>query len=236
MGNCYNGITENSDYTTEFNFILNSNKYDPIKAITICRTPLQQLSMSLSEFVSLGKIDQLMKVQNMKIIYHTFIKIETSSGMIYLLQKESDALVIKQHPTFPSDIEYLPILSSVPFNLILQQVLDNTRNYMGNFKYFNYDLYKNNCQDFIFAVITANGFANKENVAFIKQNTDPLFINSVSPLANLGTDALVMKDKIVEVAPIVLDIAKDVIILGSATLKTVDKIVDVVEIIADIVN
>ena len=135
-----------------------------------------------------------MKVNHIKKLYHTYLKIETINSTI-VLQKLADGLSLVENPTFAIETEYLSI-DIVPFNLSLQVLLDNTRTYMGISKFFNYDAYNNECQDFTVAVLRSNKMPSTTYDVFIKQNTEPLFNSPLKEICDIGVDMLVLRDKV----------------------------------------
>jgi hypothetical protein len=46
---------------------------------------------------------------------------------------------------------------------------------MGEQKFFGYDSANNNCQDFVMALLSANGLSNEEIKSFVKQDTSKTF-------------------------------------------------------------
>ena len=60
---------------------------------------------------------------------------------------------------------------------------------MGS-KFLPYSGVNNNCQDFLLAIMKANGLGNETDYQFIKQNTSSIFKNNpiFSKLTNLVTD------------------------------------------------
>ena len=55
-------------------------------------------------------------------------------------------------------------------DLNLNQLLENTQKSIGSAKFFLYDGLKNNCQDFIIAILKANGLLTGQAESFIKQD------------------------------------------------------------------
>ena len=89
--------------------------------------------------------------------------------------------------TATSGGERMPI--SQPINKTVNEIIMNTKNAMGA-KFTPYSAYDNNCQNFILAVLHANGIHNATYDEFVKQHTDEIFKGKpgVRKFANTVTD------------------------------------------------
>jgi len=75
-------------------------------------------------------------------------------------------------------------------------MLMRTRERQGD-RFFLYDAFTNNCQDFIVDLLQANGVANAQNVAFVKQPLEGVVKDLpgyTSKLARFATDAAAIAD------------------------------------------
>ena len=72
--------------------------------------------------------------------------------------------------------------SSLTFN----KLLENTRNYMGNEKFSNYDPETNNFQVFLLRVLNGNNIGNAFSRSWIKQDTKEIFDQLPSLSKKLG--------------------------------------------------
>lgn len=161
-----------SDYSYSFREVFEPVKNEVVHSLEIIRNPLSKpLQTLLSAFTGF-QLEQKLKQQNFDDLFHLKIRINGK----YDFEKEQAAHFRKakdnpnQEPMKVSDI---------PNNLTIEQLVENTRNYMGN-KFFNYDGLKNNCQDFILAVLHSNHIHNSSYDSFIKQNTDAAFKSTPS--------------------------------------------------------
>lgn len=113
-------------------------------------------------------------------IYHLFLNITTTSGKKLMIEKNERLNAGYENPQG----EKLSIPS--PNNLTISELLENTRKYMGDHKFVNYQAFQNNCQDFIISVLTANNIPiSQEMRDFIKQDVSHLSQNRpLSMLAN----------------------------------------------------
>jgi hypothetical protein len=130
-----------------------------ISKITIGRTPVQDaITNSLRLFTNVP-YDTL---------FHLFILIETSTGIIVKIEKTAQ-IVLTINPLYIQNTETYKInFSSISIN----DLLTNTKKYMGG-KYFTYSASSNNCQDFIKSIFESNNIS--QGIDFIKQNTESIF-------------------------------------------------------------
>jgi hypothetical protein len=71
----------------------------------------------------------------------------------------------------------------------LDEIMENTKKAMGD-KFIRYSAHDNNCQDFILALLHANGIRNPQYDAFVKQDTHAIFQGNpaLRKFANTLTD------------------------------------------------
>jgi hypothetical protein len=73
----------------------------------------------------------------------------------------------------------------------LQTFLDNGKKKLGK-SYYKYDAHYNNCQDYLVALLTSNGWGSAEDLSWIKQDTGQLFAGNpyigsiLKGITNLG--------------------------------------------------
>lgn len=186
----------NKKFSEKVKIILQNHKFDFINKITIGRYSLPYILMTSLKVLSLNQIEQRMKSQEINKLYHVFLIIETVSGEKFLLEKNEKINLVK-NPTLNIKNEYFPI-PIIPSNLTLKILLDNTKMLMGKHKFFNYDAYENDCQDFTISCLTSNKICDAKYDDFIKQKTDPLFNESLKNNCEFFIDIAVVKDKIEE--------------------------------------
>jgi len=150
--------------------------------ITIVRTPIFNL---------LGKIGVFKKLMNQDTIYHLSLHISlrsTDDKYILVSVEKQDQINIKPNPQLKTDSEIREV-SMNDENISLNKLLENTKVYMKD-KYFLYDAIKNNCQDYILAILKSNNIGSSSDVEFIKQLTTDLEGNFIlRKTLNTITDA-----------------------------------------------
>lgn len=147
-----------------------------ITGIRVGRTPVQGVITGIIKIVSSTPYDTL---------FHLFIVMDTTKGQI-LIEKNA---VINMDISPHINAEYMTV-PNVP-SITINQLVDNTKQQMGD-KFIYYSAYKNNCQDFVYNVLTSNGMSDPAVLEFVKQdtngifNTHPNFRKLANSVTNLG--------------------------------------------------
>ena len=150
--------------------------------MTVVRTPI---------FSLLGKVGVFKKLMNQDTIYHLSLHISLKSPddkYVLISVEKQDQINIKPNPKLKTDSEIREI-SMNNETISLNKLLENTQQYMKE-KYFLYDAIKNNCQDYILAILKSNNIGSTSDVDFIKQLTTDLEGNFIlRKTLNTLTDA-----------------------------------------------
>jgi hypothetical protein len=110
----------------------------------------------------------------------------------YLLDKQE--VIHFERSGIPSGAETQDV--EVDRDITINELLEKTRRRMGNANFSNYSSRRNNCQDFMLNVLSANGLSSPIYTKFIKQDTESVFQNLPSYAEKIsdfltGTQALV---------------------------------------------
>lgn len=139
-----------------------------ITAATICRKPLS----GVLEKVIRG----LAKNIDHDRLFHLSIRFNLANGVEVLFEKNSVvniAVVNSSMKDMPEGSECRDVNGVSNKNLTLNDVIEKTREYMGNHKFTTYHPIRNNCQVFIKSVVEANGF--NTDMDFILQDVQNSF-------------------------------------------------------------
>jgi hypothetical protein len=114
-----------------------------------------------------------------------------------MLLEKKHVIKASMNPTEKPNTQfsYIPIHSN---ELTINKLLEGAKRILGN-KFFTYDAYNNNCQDFIMAILNGSRIGTEENRKFIKQDTKDLFdeLPITKKIARLATDTGATLDRIV---------------------------------------
>jgi hypothetical protein len=91
----------------------------------------------------------------------------------YLLDKQE--VIHFENSGVPSGSEILDV--DVNKDITINELLEKTRKRMGDSNFTSYSARRNNCQDFVMNVLSANGLNSPEYSQFIKQDLQQVFEN-----------------------------------------------------------
>lgn len=149
------------------NRFIKDNGNKRIESITVYRAPIQSLIDKLFNILSMGKFDEAKDTLGYDDLFHLYAILTFNDDTRAIIEKNQDINIT-------DDVSSRDKAESLAIDLGGQQptltmLLENTKKEMGD-RFYSYDAFKNNCQDFIFSMINSNGFMTPEASAFIKQN------------------------------------------------------------------
>ena len=162
-----------------------------IKNIAIFRKPVLSFVTPILNAISFGSFSKLMKENNIDTLFHLYLAVWYMDDNVVRGIKIEKNEVITISPLTAEDqtgkyIERCNILlrqdvmnkknDDGSYGLLIKDFLENTRQYMGDDKFFKYDPANNNCQYFVRAMLYANGLLqdNPEAEPFIYQDMTEL--------------------------------------------------------------
>jgi hypothetical protein len=124
-----------------------------INKIYLIRRSLTKIYSFLMNIVTLFKYDEIVNQSKDNFPYHTMILIEVkleNNEVKWLLLEKNNCITINDNfiLTQGMEVEELKI-NKKEKKIYLKSLLEETRNRMGNEKFFNWHVYENNCQEFI---------------------------------------------------------------------------------------
>jgi hypothetical protein len=159
-------------YSTKVQKILKAIGNEPIKSIVIRRSPLKGYITSFINLLTKKNIAERLKTTPYDKLFHLAIII---NGKV-LLEKNELINMDYKFPSSPDDES--KTITRGNRNITINQMLNNARRGLGDYKFFNYDGMFNNCQDFILSLLQFSGIGSKEDYDFIKQHTAEILDNS----------------------------------------------------------
>lgn len=173
--------------------LLKSIGGEVVQSIKLVRTPLTRITKFLLNVASLGQLNEKMKDADIDELFHLRMIINDK----YSLEKNEVIRLYKSNK-IESGAQVLPV--NVSGQVSIQEMLDKTKQRMGD-SYGSYNAVQNNCGDFLFNVLSANGWITQEATNFTKQRTAELFKKFPSlteKIVNLGTEAGAVVDKAIQ--------------------------------------
>lgn len=167
----------------------------PIQSAFLMRTPLSKTWTGALNAISFGQFEKLQDKHNFKVLYHVaFVGSFNNQNIIIEKNEVVNIDTFKQSDIKPDTETFRLTLSSKP---TLSQIIDNTRKYMGDNKFYSYSaLGNNNCQNMVMAVLRSNSMNSVQAENFIYQNIKPL-ANELLPHVSKITDAITQTGSVV---------------------------------------
>ena len=175
------------DYSPKAKKLL--EKYDGkrIKKVVINRTPLNSFLMGVLNAITFGQFKKKMKGKPYDKLFHLRMDLHTESGVVSIEKNEVVTLV--ENPKTAKNAETMEV-KKFSKNMTLRNMLELTRNIIGNYKFFKYQAKDLNCQQFILDILTTNKLGDAKHRDFVKQDTNSLFdkYNGLRKTASTLTD------------------------------------------------
>jgi hypothetical protein len=148
---------------------------ETVKSITIKRTPVSRLLTKTLSTVS-SEFAKRLKESPYDDLFHLYLEVtvEPSGKKIYIEKNEVIAIHLSQGKARTN--EQSIVIAKIPQGLTLDTMMNRTKQAMGD-KFYKYDASKNNCQDFLVALLKSNKIGTATDLTFIKQDTSYLFKN-----------------------------------------------------------
>lgn len=167
----YDAVVGNPALPKTMRNVLKQYGDQPIKQITVKRTPLSGIAQGMLQLITLGKWNEIRK--NYDEIFHLFAVITLGNGKKLLLEKNERPVLSESLPKDTKETESRDV-TTLTSPLTLSDFIGKTVKQMGVQDYITYDSYRNNCQVFIRNHLRANGFLNPSLLSFIYQDTKEL--------------------------------------------------------------
>jgi hypothetical protein len=127
---------------------LRTNGGGVIKAIQVCRTPLSNTIQALLNLITFGQFNEARKQLNMDRLFHLYMRISYNlNGANKQIILEKNQMPVFSFPNVRRGEENISV--PVSGQLMLEDMCSNAIKKVGNNRYFVYNAFSNNCQQFI---------------------------------------------------------------------------------------
>lgn len=152
-----------------FRKFVEAHKDEPITSFVVYRSPLDKVSSTFLNTLTLGDWDNIKKKANVDKLFHIYAIINGK----YIYEKLS-VPVLKNASGGDLDRSDAESMNA-PINktVTIGDFVDKAIKRMGD-DYYTYDGFKNNCQDFLSNSLSASGLGNSAIQSFLKQDTKRL--------------------------------------------------------------
>jgi hypothetical protein len=135
----------------------------------LIRQPFTKFITFLLNLITFYNYEKLINETKDNFPYHTLIvfEIKLDNGMKKLLLLEKNNCINISDNFFIGGSQEIKKIKLNNKNLTINSILNQTQYRLGNNKYFNWNLYKNNCQKFTKEILKTIGKYNKTNKDFV---------------------------------------------------------------------
>jgi hypothetical protein len=165
-----------------FRKFVEAHKDEPITSIALFRSPLDKISSTFLNALTLGNWDEIKHKGGVDKLFHVYAIINGK----YIYEK----LAL---PTFKTasqaDLNRQAESLVIPARKInIEAFVNNAIKVMGD-KYYTYDGFENNCQDFLLASLKGSMMSSAAATSFLKQDIKKLVEETPSLSKYLGKEA-----------------------------------------------
>jgi hypothetical protein len=151
----------------------NGNKL--VKSMTIIRVPVASYVNIMLQALTLGKFKQALNKLGYDKALHLRLQFTLDDNSQWYIEK-NEVISLSKYTGKAKEQEDMPV-SVYGGNLTMNEILNNTREFMGNENFSRYSSDKLNCQNFILSILQANKLLNQEYKDFILQDAEAIFQN-----------------------------------------------------------
>ena len=152
-----------------------------IETLTAIRTPLSGTVQTILNAVSIGELEKTKARLGYDKMFHLALigtispPIGLSGVPITFLTERNETVRLRlfQSSDVGRDTEKMIIPLTNVVNLTLNSMFDVAKREIGD-KLWEYDPFKNNCQDFVIQLLGSNGLLNPQITEFVRQNIDTI--------------------------------------------------------------
>lgn len=183
--------------TTDRN--LSEFKDEIIYDMKILRSPLPTHMDEALDLITRGEFSKLKQKYHFDQVFHLAVMVTTPKGDL-LIEKNAHGVNIAKFKPYPSEEMSVVSRRFGKPDFTLGSLVLNTQKALGD-KFFSYNAFGNNCQNFIFNLLRSNGLMTLEYANFVSQDMTELLkdLNASNPQAipiiNTITGALGMKQR-----------------------------------------
>jgi hypothetical protein len=174
--NVVRGKAPRLDFSPRVRQLLDDYGNRPIVRMFVRRDPIQSAIDTALNFISIGSWNVLKQKYGYDTFYHLQLEVvvrvsdSDDTNARFVLQKNE---VIDVSPAQPSTDKTEMVEVPMSEGHTMNSLLSNAKQTMGE-KFFYYDAFHNNCQDFVGALLAGSGLQRPDVAGFIKQPVDEL--------------------------------------------------------------
>ena len=169
------------DYMPSVRKLLQEIQGKKIVKMIVVRDPIKEEIHMLANAISMNEINKFKKEVSIDDLFHLFCVCTLDDGQMIRFEKNAEIEAFKISKIQQIDKSNI-FECVVPNQISLNELLDNTRQKIGDRLFFDYNSMFNNCQDFCYNCLYHNGYesTNPKMKSFIKQDLTKLAKNMSS--------------------------------------------------------
>lgn len=164
-----------NDFQPYVRNILSKISTNKIIKLVVIRQPIEKAIDMLVNVISDGKINEFKKDVGVDDLFHLYMVATLDNNMLIRIEKNAE-IDVKQISSIPKVQTSNMLNINIPHSISVNELLNNTRDKIGDRAFYDYDGIKNNCQDFLYNILYTNGYeaSNPLMKQFIKQDLTKL--------------------------------------------------------------
>ena len=167
-------LSYRTKYTNETQKTLNNYGNKIIADITVVKTPVKTLLINVMNALSFGNFKDLMQQHGFDQMFHLGL-IVNIDGKRIIIEKLAEVNISTNYEKGYNESSETLQLTNYNQNITLNNLMETTRNFMGDKNYFDYDAFTNNCQNFIKSILQANNMLTDITDSFIYQDISQMY-------------------------------------------------------------
>ena len=162
------------DYPPKARKIIEQYGEGIITGVALRRQPIQSALHTAFQLVTLGQWNKARAETNQDKLFHLgiILTVQLNGNTVYILVEKNEVINLQLINPNNNDGEVLRTIP--PINTNFRLFLERGLNAIGAEKFFRYDPFSNNCQDFVALLLKANKIYTSAAIKFVKQPIDNL--------------------------------------------------------------
>ena len=156
-----------------------------ITDIAVGRAPVQSYISNTLNFLTAGRFKKSLQELDYEDVFHLFLYITLDNGFTYKIEKNEVVSLkkIKKYKVREGDLSI--DMSEVNGELTLSEFMKNGEEFQG-IDFWNYSPKNNNCQRFVFSLLSGNGMMTEDRKDYIVQDAKAIFRNNPKFITKLS--------------------------------------------------
>jgi len=181
-------FTPRNGYNNKSSSIIKQFGNEKIKTILIIRAPIEKFIKIALNVISLGKFNESLKKTPYDDLYHLSMNIQLENNTTITIEKNEVINIQKGAKPYKNSEKMVVSLKGK--ELTLNQLLEaGYKNAGSDSKYFQYDGFENNCQNYIMYLLNGSGLSTPEIKKFVLQDITKLIEDSPEYAKKFGSAA-----------------------------------------------